>query len=281
MRSLRTLWRFVLVSLFAMIFMVTPVASADSSTTQAVTQGYGTDTTLQKGMLVRLKPGDATKVVPLTSDTATQLQGVVVAANDAAVTLSGDNSGQVFVATYGHFDVLVSNQNGPIKVGDYISISSLEGVGMKADSEESTVLGKAGGNFNGTSNVQGSTQVKDEGGHAVNVSFGRIPVDISISHNPLQATNNNNLPGILKSASQFIAHKPVSSARVYASLLVLLVSTVIAGSMLYGGIRNGLVAIGRNPLAKTSITRNLIQVVIIGLIVFIIGLFAVYLLLRL
>jgi len=282
MRTLQKLWQFTLLSLLAGSILVVPVASANSSSTQAVTQGYGTDTVLQKGMLVRLKDKDAAKVVPLTSATAAEMQGVVVAANDASVTLSSDNnSGQVFVATYGHFEALVSNQNGPIKSGDYITISSLDGVGMKADSVQSTVLGKAASNFDGTANVQGSTTVKDQGGHSVNVSFGRIPVDISISHNPLQQDINNNLPGFLKKASQFVANKPVSSSRVYISLVVLLISTVIAGSILYAGIRSGLVAIGRNPLAKTSITRNLVQVIITGLIIFIIGLFAVYLLLKL
>lgn len=282
MRTLQKLWQFTLLSLLAGSILAVPVASANSSSTQAVTQGYGTDTVLQKGMLVRLKDKDAAKVVPLTSATAAEMQGVVVAANDASVTLSSDNnSGQVFVATYGHFEALVSNQNGPIKSGDYITISSLDGVGMKADSVQSTVLGKAASNFDGTANVQGSTTVKDQGGHSVNVSFGRIPVDISISHNPLQQDINNNLPGFLKKASQFVANKPVSSSRVYISLVVLLISTVIAGSILYAGIRSGLVAIGRNPLAKTSITRNLVQVIITGLIIFIIGLFAVYLLLKL
>jgi len=259
-----------------------PAAYADASNTQAVTQGYGTDSPLQKGMLVRLKDKDASKVVPLTSDTASQMQGVVVAANDASVTLSSDtNSGQVFVATYGQFDVLVSNQNGPIKTGDYITISSLDGVGMKANNEQSTVLGKAVAGFDGTSNVQGSTAVKDEGGNNITVSFGRIPVNISISHNPLQRSLDNNVPGFLQKAGQFIANKPVSSSRIYISLVVLLVSTVIAGVILYGAIRNGLVAIGRNPLAKTSITRSLVQVVMTGIIIFIIGLFAVYLLLKL
>lgn len=282
MRTFKRLGQAIVLSLLSIIWVAVPAAGAASSTTQAVTQGYGTDTTLQKGMLVRLKDKDATKVVPLTSATAAEMQGVVVAANDASVTLSSNtNSGQVFVATYGHFDALVSNQNGPIKSGDYITISSLDGVGMKADSLQSTVLGKAAGNFDGTANVQGSTSVKDEGGHAVTVAFGRIPVDISISHNPLQQNSANNLPGFLKQASQFIANKPVSSSRVYIGLVVLFISTVIAGSILYGGIRSGLVAIGRNPLAKKSISRNLVQVIITGLIIFIIGLFAVYLLVKL
>lgn len=287
MLTFRNLASLVVLSLLSTFMVSVPVVAAASSSTssvsnQAVTQGYGTDTPLQLGMIVKLDNSDPTKVDPLTIDTASQMQGVVVAANDASVTLSSDaNPGQVFVATYGHYDVLVSNQNGPINPGDYISISSLNGVGMKAEPNESVVIGKATEGFNGTSNLQGNTTVKDQSGHTLQVAFGRVPVDISISHNPLQQDINNTLPGFLQKASLFIANKPVSTSRVYISLTILLVSTVIAGSLLYGGVRNGLVAIGRNPLAKKSITRSLLQVIFTSLIVFVLGLFAVYLLLRL
>jgi F0F1-type ATP synthase membrane subunit c/vacuolar-type H+-ATPase subunit K len=84
----------------------------------------------------------------------------------------------------------------------------------------------------------------------------------------------------LSKAAQIVTNKPVSAIRIYASLIVLALAVVIAGVLLYSGVRNGMTAIGRNPLAKRSITRSLLQVVIISLIVFIIGLIAVYLLLK-
>ncbi|QQS18685.1 hypothetical protein IPL68_01180 [Candidatus Saccharibacteria bacterium] len=61
----------------------------------------------------------------------------------------------------------------------------------------------------------------------------------------------------------------------------MLVTIFMTGSLLYGGVRSSLVSIGRNPLAKKSILRGLIQVVILGLTVFVIGLIAIYLLLKL
>jgi len=51
--------------------------------------------------------------------------------------------------------------------------------------------------------------------------------------------------------------------------------------VLYGGIRSSIISIGRNPLAKKSIVRGLIQVITVGVIILVIGLFSVYLLLRL
>jgi hypothetical protein len=261
----------------------TSKSGSDSNTkTNQVTQGYGTNQNLQKGMIVKLVDKDATKVEPVTSDTIAKMLGVVVAANDAAFALgSTSNSGQVFVANTGRYDTLVSNQNGPIKSGDYITISAIAGVGMKVDTTESAVLGRATAGFNGSSNVSGSATLKDSTGAQVKVSIGRIPVELNVGHNPLQQSGEKNLPGFLKAASEFVANKPVNATRVYLGLIVLAVTSLLAGGMLYSGIRGGLIAIGRNPMAKKSIVAGIIRVVISGMIVFIIGLFGVYLLLKL
>lgn len=256
--------------------------AASNSVTQAVIQGYGSDAPLQYGMIVKLKDGDGTKVEADTAAGMDKMQGIVVPPNDASVTLSDNaNAGQVYVATFGRYNVLVSNQNGPIKAGDYITVSSLAGIGMKADSSQDIVLGRAVSGFSGTDSVEGAATLVDNHGKHVAVSLGRIAVDINIVHNPLQQKVDNNLPGFLSRASEIIANKPVSSVRVYLGLTVIVISAIIAGSILYSGVRNGLIAIGRNPLAKKTIARNMVQVIVTSLIIFILGIFAVYLLLKL
>jgi hypothetical protein len=233
-------------------------------------------------MIVKLADKDTSKVEPLTGDSVTKMQGVVVAANDATVSISNDgNKGQVFVATFGHYDVLVSNQNGPIKAGDYITISAIAGVGMKVDTSQPTVLGKATGEFTGSGKVAGTAKLKDSAGKEVSVSLARIPVDISISHNPLQQSVADGLPGFLKHTSEAVAGKPVNAARVYVALVVLLLSSVVAGFMLYSGVRGGLIAIGRNPMAKKQIVAGIFRVILSALLCFILGVFGVYLLLKL
>lgn len=269
------------------LLVLTPqavLAKTDSSTnTQAVAQSYGSDKPLQKGLIVKLKDGDANMVVPVTQEFSRDIEGVVVAASDAPVTLTGNSeaSDQIYVASFGRFDVLVSNQNGAIRAGDYVTISSLAGVGMKADTEQPVVLGKAVGNFDGTSNVESSTSLKDENGGTKPVAIGRVPVAISISHNPLEQAKTNYIPGLLEHITTSIANKPVTAARIYLGIAILLASAIIAGSLLYSGIRNSLIAVGRNPLAKKSIMRGLLQTVFASLIIFIVGVFGVYLILKL
>lgn len=271
----------LLALLVLMILPAIPVGAADLS--QPVTQSYGTDGTLQQGMIVRLDPKDTTKVSALTADKAQDMQGIVVAANDAALTLSSDAaSRQVYIATYGRYDVLVSDQNGNIKPGDYISISSLNGIGMKADSKQPVVLGKAVEGFNGSSDVVGTANLKDRTGKNVEVSLGRIKVDMAISHNPLLIqAQNSGVTGYLQNVSSDVAGKTVSAARLYLSVVILFLTAIVAGSILYSGVRNSILSIGRNPLAKKSIIRGLLQVIVTSIMIFVIGLFGVYLLLKL
>jgi len=256
------------------------IAQADSSSTNAVVQSYATNATIRQGMIVGLQRSDTTKVELVTRDTVADTLGVAVSASDAALALTGRTStAQVYVATSGRYNVLVSNQNGGISVGDYISISSLNGIGMKADSGEAIILGRAAADFTGTSNVVSTTTLKGVSGDTV--SIGSIPVDINVGGNPDLGHGSGNLPGFLQVAGNTIASKPVSAPRVYLSLAVLLVTALIAGGLLYSGVRGSIISIGRNPLARKSITRGLIQVVLTSIIVLILGLFAVYLLLRL
>lgn len=247
----------------------------------AVSQGYGVTGAVQKGMIVMLDPANSSKVTPLTNKSDKSMLGLVVAANDSVVSLAGDGTAaQVFVASSGKYDALVSNQNGAIRSGDIISISALDGVGMKANGEQSVVIGKALGNFDGVNNVSGTATLKTTNG-TKNVSIGYVQVDISISHNPLASVNSGALPSFLTKAGENIAGKAVSAARLYVSIGVLVLTFFMTASILYGGIRSSLVSLGRNPLAKKSILKGLVQVVLMGLIVFVIGLVAIYLLLKL
>ncbi len=246
---------------------------------QAVTQGYGSEQTLQRGMLVRLKENDATKVEAVKQGTSEKSYGVVVDANDAPVTLSADGK-KVFVATNGHYDILVDTQNGEVKAGDYLAVSAIDGIGMKAGDKEPIVVGRALADFDGKSGVISSNQVKRSDGSTQTVNIGRVQADLNIARNPNLKSPDANLPEVLRKAAEAVAGKPVNAVRVYVALFVFMVATIVSGVLLYGGVRSAIISIGRNPLGKKSIMRGMFQVIITGITVFIIGIFGVYLLLK-
>lgn len=270
-----------LLALIGLVLLVLAGLSGPlSAQPPAVTQGYETEKHLQKGMIIRLKEGDPTKVEALSSEAIDRMHGVIVDANDAPLTVSGEGE-KVFVATGGRYSVLVSSQNGYISQGDYVTISAIHGVGMKAGDREPLVIGKAAGDFNDKSPLVSSTAIKDTAGGEREVAIGRVPVDVDVSRNPLLKGTEPNLPEFLQKATEAIAGKQVEPTRVYIGLVVLLITTAISGSLLYGGVRSGIISMGRNPLSKKLIIRGMVQVIISGLIIFIVGLFAVYLLLKL
>jgi len=294
--------RILLLLAFVAAFSVLPAAAAtnnssktksgsDANTAKAtnqdissgVTKSYDADPSVQIGMIVELKVKAPNTVIPLPNNDLKGMLGVVIPQSSATIVLTPQKvtGQQVLVATAGEYSVLVSNQNGPIKTGDYITISAIDGIGMKAGQDQLEVVGKAAGDFTGNANVIGSEKLKDTTGKEQSVSIGRIPVDISVSHNPLFQKTVDYVPGFLAKIAVTVASHPVSVARIYLSCAVLAITAVLVGNMLYSGIKSGMIAVGRNPLSKKSIMRSLVQTVIAGLIIFVAGVFAVYLLLKL
>jgi hypothetical protein len=258
-------------------------STSSQNITQAVTQSYNADSSVDLGMLVEIKPGVANTVEALSQADAKNMLGVAVEPNQATITLTPENVNhqQIFVATTGRYDVLVSNQNGSIKSGDLITISSLSGIGMKADQNESEVLGKSAATFDGTSNVIGTANITNSLGKSSQISIGKVAVNLDIAHNPLESKETDYIPSFLSKAATTVSNKPVSAARIYLGLAVIIVASFLAGNVLYSGIRSGMIAVGRNPLTKKSIMKSLVQTVMAGLIVFVVGIFGVYLLLKL
>lgn len=251
---------------------------------QSVIEGYDSDETVfQRGYLVSLKKDDPKKI-EATSDTNTdRLHGVIVEANDAAVTLSSPEQ-KLFVAKTGRYEALVSDQNGDIIAGDYIAPSAVPGIGMKADKTSKIILGKALQAFQVGKSVTVSTAtLKSNGGTTKSVTIGRAIIDISVGKNPFYESvkSKSAVPDWLNKISESIAGKPVSPVKIYIASGVLALAAIISGTLLYSAVRSSMVSIGRNPLGKKSIMKSLLQVIIVGFIIFITGILGVYLLLRL
>lgn len=262
--------------------------SAKDSTGQTATgngsvQGYASDSALRDGTIVQLDSSKGTKVAAASSKNPAQMYGVTVDPHQLSVTISDSSlTNETYVATSGTYNVLVDTQGGTIKPGDYVTISAIDGVAMKAGTDQKTVFGRAVGGFDGTANSIGSTPLKDTHGATVKtLQLGLIPVAINIQRNPNVKSTKANLPSALQRIGEQVADKPVSTVRIYMSAAVALMSVIVAVAMLYSGVRGSLISIGRNPLSKKTIFRGLLEVVVGSMLILIIGLFAVYLLLKL
>ncbi len=247
-------------------------------------QGYGSGGNLQDGTVVQLDKTSSSKVIAASDKNMQGMYGVTVDRGQLSLTVESDLPNEVYVATSGTYQVLVSNQNGVIKSGDYVTLSAVDGIAMKAGTkdQQSMVLGRAAGNFDGKTNVLGNVPLKDtNGSSAGTANIGLLSVAIDIKPNPNVLSTKTNLPSWLQKVGQEIARKQVSPLRMYISIAVTGLTIIVALVVLYAGVRSAVTAIGRNPLSKKSIFRGLAEVIITGFIILIIGLFAVYLLLKL
>ncbi len=260
-----------------MLFITVCLSGSVGAVSQLVAQGYSSTSNLQPGMIVRLDSSTNGQVTALDLSHINQMLGVIISASDAALTLSQANASQqeVYVSNFGQHEVLVTNQNGPITTGDYITISSLSGIGMKADNNESLILGRAAAGFDGIHNVISTDSLSQSNGQKLNLSIGMIPVNINIAPNPL-AQGAKGVPAFINKLTKYATNKSVSASRIYLGMLSVVAGLIITITIVYSGIRNGFISIGRNPLAKRAIAMNLIRVVVIAIVIFAASLGAAY-----
>ncbi len=242
--------------------------SATAVLADTVLRGYDSQAPLQPGLIVALDvKTEKIKIAPASDPRA--IFGVVVDPSESPIALTG--SGQTYVATTGKHRVLITTENGGIKSGDYISMSSVDGIGAKALTSQSFVLGRAIEDFDGKNKVINTVN---------GLKVGRIGVDITPKGNPLKKAGLA-VPESLRKVSEAVAGNPVGTLKIYLALLILIASTIISTILVATGVRSGISSIGRNPLSKKSIIRGLMQAIIMAVLIFIIGLFGVYLLLKL
>lgn len=246
-------------------------------------QGYAADTPIDNGTIVQLTGKDSNRVKIATKSQLQNMFGVTVDRGQLPLTLSNEGlQNEVFVAVSGTYNVLVSTEGGSIAAGDYVTLSSVDGVAMKAGTTEKTVFGRAGASFDGKGVTLGTTTLKDTSGNTnQTVTLGQIPVTIDIKRNPNVKSTKVDVPAFLERIGQAIAEKQVSPIRIYLSMAITAVSIIAAIAILYSGVRNGVISIGRNPMSKKSIFRALIEIILTSILILVIGLFAVYLLLKL
>jgi hypothetical protein len=263
--------------LISAIALIGPTANSQS---QLVSSSYLSETPIQRSTIVQLVDDGSLSVKPASISSQNLIVGVTVDRGDMPIALySGD--GNTLVASSGQRSVLVNDQEGPINPGDYIAVSSVDGIGRKAIYQDEVVVARALTGFNDNSSIISTVELMDEdGGEPRSLNIGRIVAEVNIIPNPIIDTSVispfffqsiiDNLPGTKEAA------EPI---RYYAASAIFLAGSILAIAVTVSGIRSSIISIGRNPLSKTSVYRSLARVLFFGLLVFLIASFGVYLIL--
>ncbi|HVO86272.1 MAG TPA: hypothetical protein VMT23_00875 [Candidatus Binatia bacterium] len=254
-----------LAALAAVLLLLVGQVKADN-----LAQGFDSKGDLQPGFLVSLVKDTKNTVEAAPHGDSTQIYGVVIDPSDAPVTLNSPVANQVFVATTGDYPVLVSTERGVIRAGDYLSVSSTDGIAANVSTDQKAVIGQAVQAFDGKKGV-----ITTVGKFAI----GKITVNIDPRKNPI-AINDIAVPSFLRTVGQAVAGKPITATRIYLSLAFLCAAVILSMTLLWAAVRGGMIALGRNPLNRPSILNSMFKVVTAAVLVFLIGLFGVYLLLR-
>lgn len=181
------------------------------------------------------------------------------------------------VVRSGIAQVNVTTLNGPIKYGDYITSSQIAGFGQKA-SESGYTVGMALGAFSG----EGAPQVNGPKGK---VASGKIPVAIRIEYTEL---TNPRFAGRLFGFIGTSLLENVSDpkqiglvVRYIAAGLIVLLSFTFGFLTFSRSIAKSIEALGRNPLAKSTIQMTIAINIALLVITGVVGIVASILIIRL
>lgn len=180
--------------------------------------------------------------------------------------------------------VNVTTLNGPIKYGDYLTSSSIQGKGQKA-TESGYVIGVALADFLGDEPTSDGTGAEQVDGPRGKVALGKIPVAIRVEYAELTSPR---LAGRLFGFIGTTLFENISDPKQFGNVvrymsagLILLLSFTFAFLTFSRSIAKSVEALGRNPLAKSTIQLSMVINIILLVVTGLIGIAASILIIRL
>ena len=263
-RSLRVL----LVGLFSALLLLSlsPVGASSAN----ISKSYKSNDQIQNGSLVSLDNQQTDYVVQSNTKNGTKLLGVAVAANDSLLAVN-PTDGSVQVATSGTATALVSDLNGPVKVGDQIGVSPFDGIGMKIVGT-GRILGLAQTELNENTTGTQKQTVKDSSGKDTTIYVGLVRVTLGAGSTTASGNNNDSqqLNPFQKIAKNLVGHT-VSTWRVVLSLIIIVVALISLITLTYAAIFGSIISVGRNPLGAHNVFKTLWAVLGMAILIAIVG----------
>jgi hypothetical protein len=244
--------RYLLPAVSLFILLAVPLTARAAT---LLSQSYVTSSSLPVGAIVSLQKGASDRVEPAKLSNVNYTFGVVIDDGSSELSLSNGAKNQVHVATTGVEQVLVSDINGAIAVGDAITASPIDGVGMKATSN-SKIVGVAQDKF---PNSSASKQTfKDQGGKQTTAQLGNVPVLVNVSYYYKQP-DKSIIPPALQNVANSVAGKKANALPIIISIGVFIIMLIVVVSIIYSLIHSSIISVGRNPMAQAAVYRNVIQ----------------------
>ncbi len=259
---------FILTSLVVSLLIATYVGA-----TALISQSYSTSDDLSLASLVSLKDNSSDEVTAANHTNVDNLLGVVVTENSSSLSLTSSVGNQVQVATSGTLQVLVSDINGAIERGDYITASPITGVGMKA-TDNARIIGVAQGKIEGST----TQTIKDGSGKEQVVTIGAVSVLVNVS-SYFKQPEKTLIPTSIQNLANAFAGRNVSALPIIVSAGIFVITLIIVVIIVYSMIRNAIISVGRNPLSQSAVYRNVIQMSGLVLAILAAAFIAIYLVL--
>lgn len=252
------------------------VVSGSVAALTSIVQAYKIAKTPPIGSIVSLQSSASDTVLLANTKNVNNLFGVTVPESNALLSLSSGTGNQVQVATSGVTTMLVSDINGPIKTGDEITSSPVDGVGMKA-TENVKVIGVAQENL-GDSPGKSKSKYTDENKQQHSIVIGQIPTLVNVSYYYKQP-DKTLIPSVIQNIANTVAGKKVSPLPIIICLVIFLVSLISIFSLIYAAIRSSIISVGRNPMSQSAVYRSLLQVTVLVLFIAGVAVTAIFLIL--
>jgi hypothetical protein len=186
----------------------------------------------------------------------------IVSHNPALYLQDQNLESSVLVGNKGDMDVRVSTKNGAIKEGDYLTSSEIPGVAQLAD-KSGRVIGVA---------LEGYDSADPN-------EIGLITANIDIKSHLKQESLTENLLTVISDGLSSAFLTPLASLRYIMALIVTAITFAIAFLSFSRLTSRGVEALGRNPLAGSSIRSVIIFNFILTFIIIASGLAIAYLIL--
>ena len=263
----KLIWRQASVIFLAIVLAIVFVSSAF-----AIARGYATDdTSLQVGMVAALSDEGSSTVERATFDNEKRIVGIVTNTENSPVTVASSDA-QVFVESDGEVEAYVADIEGDVKQGDLLSLSPLRGVLKRAVATSEPVIAIASQDAS-SALVQSNYNIDGPSGREDTIIY---KLKVNLNRQGVAEANGQQPDSALSKLGRAIVGKDVGEARVIVALIIFIVVMIAEGGIIYGAVSSSITALGRNPMARKAITREMVQVSMVAVVVLLVGVGAMY-----